>query len=144
MQDFGLLLCCERKRPISYSWLWNLNPLGHATSQKLYDQNCWKRLSEFKTDLWNMMSLLWKLSGDSGAIFACVGSMQAIAGFFNPVYNKIYNTVKRRKNLNRMLLIIFHVLFQTLGWNPGAVYLVPCGFYFVILIILVYCLVFLR
>lgn len=31
--------------------------------------------------------------GDVGAVFACVGSLQAMAGFLTPLYNQIYTAV---------------------------------------------------
>lgn len=62
--------------------------------------------------------------GDVGAVFACVGSLQAVFGFLSPLYNKLYAA--------------------TLDWNPGAVYLVASGFYLLMILIALYILIFLK
>lgn len=62
--------------------------------------------------------------GDVGAVFACVGSLQAVFGFLSPLYNKLYAA--------------------TLDWNPGAVYLVASGFYILMILIALYILIFLK
>ena len=36
----------------------------------------------------------WAISGDVGAIFACVAAGQALSGFATPLYNKIYIAVR--------------------------------------------------
>ena len=33
-------------------------------------------------------------AGDVGAVFACVGSLQAVFGFLSPLYNKLYAAVR--------------------------------------------------
>ena len=33
--------------------------------------------------------------GDVGAVFACVGSLQAVFGFLSPLYNKLYAAVRQ-------------------------------------------------
>ena len=43
---------------------------------------------------------LWAISGDVGAIFACVAAGQALSGFATPLYNKIYIAVKMEIIIN--------------------------------------------
>ena len=41
-------------------------------------------------------------SGDVGAVFACVGSLQAVFGFLSPLYNKLYAAVRQSPLYNKL------------------------------------------
>ena len=80
-------------------------------------------------------------------MFACVASLQAVFGFLSPLYNKLYAAVR--------IDMINSPPFQTIGWNVhiqglgqlkgvGVIYLVSSGFYILMIIIALYCLIFLR
>ena len=80
-------------------------------------------------------------------MFACVASLQAVFGFLSPLYNKLYAAVR--------IGMFNSPPFQTIGWNVhiqglgqlkgvGAIYLVSSGFYILMIIIALYCLIFLR
>ena len=80
-------------------------------------------------------------------MFACVASLQAVFGFLSPLYNKLYAAVRFN--------IYNSPSFQTIGWNVqiqglgqfkgvGAIYLVSGGFYVIMILIALYCLIFLR
>lgn len=68
-------------------------------------------------------------------MFACVASLQAVFGFLSPLYNKLYAAT-----------IGWNVHIQGLGQlkGVGAIYLVSSGFYILMIIIALYCLIFLR
>ena len=56
---------------------------------------------------------LWVISGDVGAIFACVAAGQALSGFATPLYNKIYIAVRMKMIKNgRGFLNADHFFFQ--------------------------------
>merc|ERR1711953_758706 len=87
------------------------------------------------TVFFNLLAVLWSQplrssmtkivgEGDVGAVFACVGSLQAVFGSLSPLYNKLYAA--------------------TLDSNPGAVYLVASGFYLLMILIALYILIFLK
>ena len=43
-----------------------------------------------------------------------------------------------------IVIMMIKIIIQTMDWNVGAVYLVPCCFYAIMLSILTYCLFFLK